>query len=227
MGFIGLRVIAFKKKEFVWSLRKSLLVILGLTVWFSVNFWLYNLSPMSSNLWAISFFTLFVTALIYYPIFLIRTWIKKGFVSFLKYAAPAFVLIGLSFIENLFRSPKFVFLIARILVVVVGLVSLFILAFYLRPVWYEMKHFHLFGIQNVHPGSFAPESWKKLIEKSDTVKQKYLLLQTGHQSLSLTAAEFLEVLKEIRPLIKEEPTLSTYWEKRDQIEEALRQERRG
>jgi hypothetical protein len=39
--------------------------------------------------------------------------------------------------------------------------------------------------------------------------------------------EYLQVLKEVEPLIQQEPALSTYWDQRDQLEQALRQERRG
>ncbi len=275
----------YNKKEFVWSLKKSLLVILGLTVLVSANLLLYNFFYMSLNPWGLGTITIFVTVflgLLIYTLInkglthmlkftviglcliivieflviicfflgillnnflhlvispwwtgsiaiicmtiagaLIYGWVKKGFIFFLKSAVVTLLVqIGISSIVALFISP-------RILVVFIGLVLVLVLAFYLRPVWYAIKRLRFFNLQKLHPGSFTKGSWKNHIEKSDTLKQKYLLLQTGHQYLSLTAAEFLDVLKEIRPLIKGEPALSTYWEKRDQLEEALRQERQG
>jgi hypothetical protein len=77
------------------------------------------------------------------------------------------------------------------------------------------------------PGSFSPAEWKARIQKADAHKQHLLLLRTDHQALALTPTEFLEVLREIRPAIKEEPALSTYWDQRDQLEQGLRQERQG
>jgi lysylphosphatidylglycerol synthetase-like protein (DUF2156 family) len=154
--------------------------------------------------------------------------VKKGFVFFLKSSGiTLLVLMGISLIVALFISPKFAFLIARILAAFLCLVLIFIMAINLRPLWYAIKRLRLFSLQKFPPGSFKPEIWIERIEKSNPVKQKYLLLQTDHQSLSLTASEFLEVLIEILPLIKGDPVLSTYWEKRDQLEEVLRQERQG
>ena len=81
--------------------------------------------------------------------------------------------------------------------------------------------------QKYRPGSFTPPHWKEKIKTLSASDQASHLLRTDHQSLSITAQEFVDVLKDIAPLIKEEPALSTYWNQRDQIEQALKQERDG
>jgi hypothetical protein len=58
-------------------------------------------------------------------------------------------------------------------------------------------------------------------------QQQLILNQTNHQNLGLKADEFLKVLEEVAPTISEEPALSTYWEKRDRLEQVLKQERQG
>jgi hypothetical protein len=77
------------------------------------------------------------------------------------------------------------------------------------------------------PRSFTPETWKDLMKNASPKRQEDILLRTHHQSLGVNAVNYLQVLKEIEPLVREEPALSTYWDQRDQLEQALRQERRG
>lgn len=75
--------------------------------------------------------------------------------------------------------------------------------------------------------SISPEAWKTRMEASRPRQQQNLLLRTTHQALGLDAESFLALLEETKASIKEEPALSTYWERRDRLEQALRQERRG
>lgn len=77
------------------------------------------------------------------------------------------------------------------------------------------------------PGSFTRIKWINLIIKSRAHKQREILLRTTNQSVSLNAEQFLELLKEVKGVIKNEPALSTYWEKRNQLETILKQERIG
>jgi hypothetical protein len=77
------------------------------------------------------------------------------------------------------------------------------------------------------PNKFTAEEWKHKINEAGTERQKALLLRTNHQTLGLTPEVFLTLLYEIQPLIKKEPALSAYWERRHQLEEILKQEKRG
>ncbi|HEX4964419.1 MAG TPA: NACHT domain-containing protein [Thermoanaerobaculia bacterium] len=75
--------------------------------------------------------------------------------------------------------------------------------------------------------SFRPSEWQSVLEKSSPHQQEDLLLRTRSQTLGLNPSEYLALLERIEPLIKEEPALSAYWDRRDQIEQSIRQERRG
>lgn len=77
------------------------------------------------------------------------------------------------------------------------------------------------------PGRFTFQEWLRLLQNNGGVKQEAILARTNHESLSLTPAKFLEVLQSARGLVKEEPALSTYWRRRAELEQVLRQERRG
>ncbi|HVS00751.1 MAG TPA: hypothetical protein VMW27_29290 [Thermoanaerobaculia bacterium] len=81
--------------------------------------------------------------------------------------------------------------------------------------------------QKFSPGSLTPEAWIERIKSAGAAQQDRLLVKTDHQALSLTPADFLEVLRQIRPLIQKEPALSTYWDQREQLEQVLKQEREG
>lgn len=76
------------------------------------------------------------------------------------------------------------------------------------------------------PGSWNPLDWKEAF-KSSSRYQETLLLRTNHQSLGLKPEEYLKLLIEIESLVEKEPALSTYWDQRDQLEQALRQEKPG
>lgn len=77
------------------------------------------------------------------------------------------------------------------------------------------------------PSTFTREQWMQRLQKASPASQQNLLLRTDHQSLGLRADEFLEVLREAAEHVKSEPALSVYWDRRDQLEQALRQERQG
>ena len=71
------------------------------------------------------------------------------------------------------------------------------------------------------------KDWSNQIAAADAETQRYMLRNIDQQKLSLNATDYLDYLKSIQPSIKEEPALSTYWELRYRLEEALRQERQG
>ncbi|MCP4105094.1 MAG: hypothetical protein GY749_06095 [Desulfobacteraceae bacterium] len=77
------------------------------------------------------------------------------------------------------------------------------------------------------PNSFTIEIWKDRISQANESQQTDLLLRTNHQIIGLTPEAFLELLYDIQSLLKKEPALSAYWEKRNQLEEILKQERQG
>jgi hypothetical protein len=77
------------------------------------------------------------------------------------------------------------------------------------------------------PRKFTKDQWLNLLRKSKPIKQQDLLTHTNYQSLGLSPAEFLEILYEVETDIKKEPALSAYWEQRDKLETALKQERQG
>jgi hypothetical protein len=78
-------------------------------------------------------------------------------------------------------------------------------------------------------GSFTPEAWVGRMVTLTWLprRQRDFLRRTAAESLGLDEKSYLEVLREIEPTIQSEPALSTYWDQRDQIEQALRQERQG
>jgi hypothetical protein len=71
------------------------------------------------------------------------------------------------------------------------------------------------------------EAWKDAITKATARRQESILLDTHYQTLGLSPEEYLTLLVEIEPLITKEPALSTYWNCRSQLEQALRQEQQG
>ncbi len=128
---------------------------------------------------------------------------------------------------NWLASLPFWFFLLRVLIVIIWLGALVIFFTISLPLLRTLMRLLYPGIQKFLPGSFKPEDWKKRVQEGNANEQEVLLLRTDHQTLSLSATEFLDVLKEIRPLVKEEPALSTYWDQRYQLEEALKQERHG
>jgi hypothetical protein len=108
---------------------------------------------------------------------------------------------------------------------IVAVTVMFFIIF--KILWRTVKQFRFFGMYKFPPGYFKPEDWKEGIKTASAYAQEELLYRTDHNTLSLKPEQFLEVLKEIRPLIKAEPALSTYWGQRDQLEQVLKQERQG
>ncbi len=74
---------------------------------------------------------------------------------------------------------------------------------------------------------FKSSEWQSILEKSSPRQQEELLLRTSPQTLGLNPSEYLALLEKIESLIEEEPALSAYWDRRDQLEQSIRQERRG
>jgi hypothetical protein len=111
--------------------------------------------------------------------------------------------------------------------VLIAIVLLALAVAYVVTLWRTLAYLAFLSTRKFPPGSFEPGYWKKLLEKASPNRQHYLLVQTDHQSLTLKPAGFLQVLKEVRPLITTEPALSTYWDMRDQLEQVLKQERQG
>ena len=77
------------------------------------------------------------------------------------------------------------------------------------------------------PGAFLPAEWASVFQEADPRLQKELLLRTAHRSMNLEPEGFLGLLTEVETHVRWEPALSTYWDRRDQLEQALRQERQG
>jgi len=77
------------------------------------------------------------------------------------------------------------------------------------------------------PQSFTPGEWQQRIRMSKPAQQAELISRTDHQSLGSTPAKFLGVLDAVKPAIRKEPALSTYWQHRADLEQVLKQERQG
>jgi len=75
--------------------------------------------------------------------------------------------------------------------------------------------------------AISPDYWKMQLTAADADLQQILLAQTNHQTLGLRADQFLLLLEEVADSIELEPALSTYWDKRDRLEQVLKQERQG
>jgi len=136
------------------------------------------------------------------------------------------IAIGMSFIM-LFIMSDFKLIILRILIVAAFLVVVFVVVFLSLPLWMKIMRilFTSWGTSTID--FFDVEDWSKRIAAADADTQRYMLRNIDQQKLSLNATDYLDYLKSIQPSIKEEPALSTYWELRYRLEEALRQERQG
>lgn len=115
-------------------------------------------------------------------------------------------------------------LMARIVAVLLAIMVLLLFFVAVRSIFKGLR-LSFYGRRHYPPGILTRSLWLDEMRDASPRIQKNLLSRTDHQSLSLNAEEFLDVLREARSLIKEEPALSTYWEKRNRLEEALRQER--
>jgi hypothetical protein len=74
------------------------------------------------------------------------------------------------------------------------------------------------------PGSFTKESWKARLHAADSYEQEYILTQTNHETVGLDPVKFVALLQAVQPSIRAEPALSTYWARRADLEQALKQE---
>jgi hypothetical protein len=112
-------------------------------------------------------------------------------------------------------------------VVAVLLVLLLLLFLQLHRLLRQLVLSGFLGGRLFRPGLLTAEAWQRLFETADPEMQASYLSRTDHQALGLTPEQFLDVLKAIRARITAEPALSVYWDLRDQLEQTLRQERRG
>jgi hypothetical protein len=119
---------------------------------------------------------------------------------------------------------------ALLVKLLVGLIVMALAGGLIYSVWLFRRKFQILIVWRRHAGGLAavpPVQWKDQIMKADPDLQLVLLTQTTHQTLGLNAEQFLKILEDIQDLIKDEPALSGYWEKRDRLEQVLRQERIG
>ncbi|MBI5715965.1 MAG: NACHT domain-containing protein [Chloroflexi bacterium] len=226
---IGLVMYAWVKKGLVFILKgigAALLVGAGIGIIGLLGLLLNGLLHLQQNPFITGFAAILYIAMIGGGgLYVYREWAKGSILKtvgwMLLFGLGIGVLVGVYILW-----PQVGSLVAQTCAVSIWLILVVLLFTILRP-WVTFLRLSFFGVQKFPPGSFTPESWKKSIEKADGDRQERLLLRTDHQSLSLTAGQFLGVLKEVQPMIKQEPALSTYWEQRDRLGEALRQERQG
>ncbi len=110
-------------------------------------------------------------------------------------------------------------LISEVLAYAGSLLSLFLLFWILR--------LSVTSRQIFPRGTFTPEGWKEKFSSATPWRQERLLFSTMPESMGLEAEEFLSVLIEVEASVGKDPALSMYWNRRDQLEQALRQERQG
>jgi hypothetical protein len=116
----------------------------------------------------------------------------------------------------------------RVLLAIVSLLVLWpLFRVAVSTLWRLIVRLVLGVAEKFPPGSFDPKDWKSRIDAANARAQASLLSRTDHQSLSVTPSNFLGILKDVRPNIREEPALSAYWDIRDRVEQVLRQERSG
>jgi len=122
--------------------------------------------------------------------------------------------------------PSVAFILARVLAACTLVGFVLPLLSSSRHVWRAFIPL-LFQTRRYEPGSIKLKEWKQSVRTGNPDRQLALLNKTDHQALSLSVEDYLALLKEIQPVFKAEPAISAYWEHRNRIEEALRQERRG
>ena len=138
-----------------------------------------------------------------------------------------FILIILTVLAVMFLIGAYSFYVLKIVLVVIAISVLAVLIYLLRNLIDLLNNFLRQRMRPYPFGYFKRSFWINKLESSNPAKQKELLLRTTNQSLSMDGETFLELLKEVREKIKEEPAQSTYWEKRNQLEAILKQERLG
>jgi hypothetical protein len=85
----------------------------------------------------------------------------------------------------------------------------------------------LFGRGLVRVPRMTPDAWKGRLKGAMPGRQAFLLAYTSPETLGLNLADFVALLREVLPAVRQEPALSTYWSRRHQLEGILRQERGG
>lgn len=75
--------------------------------------------------------------------------------------------------------------------------------------------------------TITPDTWLNHIEEKSPVEQAWLLRQSTPKMLGITTKEFLELMLEVEDDVIEEPALTSYWTKRNEVEQILRQHRTG
>lgn len=113
-----------------------------------------------------------------------------------------------------------------ILIVVACLIVLAVLA--------DLRGFYHFlrgAIAELAPsyaaGKFTPDEWMEMLRRSVALEQRSLLNRTTNESMRMSEQEFLRLLEEAEGAIQREPALSTYWKKRADLQQEIRQSRRG
>jgi hypothetical protein len=114
-------------------------------------------------------------------------------------------------------------LLARAVAIAILLVLMALLTWQSYRAWrFSFGQPYSFG-----PRSFTESSWRETLSSVDPNEQEYIMSQTTHETLGLNPNQFLTVFQNVQPLIKAEPALSTYWARRADLEQVLKQERRG
>ena len=75
--------------------------------------------------------------------------------------------------------------------------------------------------------SVSPMEWVQRIKQATPEHQALLLRSVDQQKLGVTIEEYLGILRSLDLSIIMEPALSVYWELRDNLEQVVKQERRG
>jgi hypothetical protein len=130
-------------------------------------------------------------------------------------------VVGLTLLKWVFSA--FGALLARALAAAILLAVSALLAWQSYRLWqFSFGQPYSFG-----PKSFTESSWKEALKSADVYEQEYIMAHTTHETLGLDPTEFLNVFQNVQPLIKAEPALSSYWARRADLEQVLKQERRG
>ncbi len=159
----------------------------------------------------------------------VRLWMRRGWRASLLWmggvaAVVALVVLGFAF-NHLW--PRITGAIARGVAAVLWLTLVFVLYRMLAPLRGRLSRLRFLGRLWGWRGSWSVQEWRRSLEAGNPRTQEYLLYVGTPESLRVTTTEYLHLLKEVQPVIKDEPAASTYWETRNEVEEILRQERRG
>jgi hypothetical protein len=126
-------------------------------------------------------------------------------------------------LDRLTQGSVLMGILAILMVLLIGIGVLYTL-------WLFRRRFQFLVVWRRKPPTataISPDYWKMQLTEADADLQQMLLAQTNHQTLGLRADQFLLLLEEVADSIELEPALSTYWDKRDRLEQVLKQERQG